>query len=49
MLTIILGIILSPIIIICGFISICLIYAILSYIVDTIIKSIEKIKKELKK
>ena len=49
MLTIILGIILSPIIIICGFISICLIYAILSYIVGTIIKSIETIKKELKK
>lgn len=49
MLTIILGIILSPIIIICGFISLCLMYAILSYIVDTIIKSIETIKKELKK
>lgn len=49
MLTIILGIILSPIITICGFISICLIYAILSYIADTIIKSIETIKKELKK
>lgn len=49
MLTIILGIILSPIIIIYGFISICLIYAILSYIADTIIKSIEIIKKELKK
>lgn len=49
MLTIILGIILSPIIIICGFISICLIYSILSYIVGTIIKSIETIKKKLKK
>lgn len=49
MLTIILGIILSPIIIICGLISLCLIYAILSCIADTIIENIETIKKELKK
>lgn len=49
MLTIILGIILSPMIIICGFISLCLICTILSYIADTIIESIKTIKKELKK